>query len=57
MRVKKKYLLAWAIFLVGSVVALRGETGLGEWTAFGTFLLSAFAASDVADKKLNGGQY
>ena len=54
---KKKYTMAWAVFLVGAYVAVTGDASLGDWNAFGVILLSAFAAADVADKKLNGGKY
>jgi hypothetical protein len=49
--------MAWAVFGVGAVLAFQTGATLGEWTAFGVMLLAAFAASDVADKKLNGGAY
>lgn len=57
MRTRKKYIMTWAVFLVGSAIAFRSGANLGEWTAFSVMLLGTFAAADVADKKLNGGQY
>jgi hypothetical protein len=56
-KLKKKYTMTWAVFAIGSVIAFRTNADLGAWTTFGTFLLAAFAVSDVADKKLNGGDY
>jgi hypothetical protein len=58
MEVKKKYMMAWAVFVVGAYeTVFNGAASLGQWTAFGTMILAVFSAADVADKKLNGGKY
>jgi hypothetical protein len=55
---KKKWLLTVAIFVCGTVLAFTADgTSLGEYTAFGAFLIGVFGAADVMDKKLNGGEY
>ena len=57
MTIRKKYSMAWAVFLVGAVLVFTSPASLGAWTAFGTVLLGVFCGADVADKKLNGGSY
>lgn len=54
---KKKYALTWFLTLVGTAIAFMTGAGLGEWAAFTTLILATFSAADVADKKLNGGNY
>lgn len=57
MRLRKKYALAWTVLAIGGLVVFFKPEQMGEWTAFGGMILTAFGIADVADKKLNGGQY
>ena len=45
------------VYVAGTVLAFTTDASLGEYTAFAMALLATFGASDVADKKLNGGVY
>lgn len=54
---RKKFAITLIVLIVGAILALKTGAALGEWTAFGTLVLGTFAASDVTDKKLNGGSY
>jgi hypothetical protein len=56
-RFKKKFALACMFWFTGTYIAISAESQLGEYTAFTTIVLALFKASDVADKKLNGGNY
>jgi hypothetical protein len=51
---RKKYVMTWAVFIVGTGIAVRTNADLHSWALFGTFLLGTFAVADVTDKKLNG---
>ena len=51
-RWRKKYTLALLIFAVGSTLALKAGSSLGEYTAFATILLGVFGAQDLVDKKV-----
>lgn len=57
MRLKKKYTMAWAAFLVGAVLVFTNPAALPAWIGFSTAILTVFSTADVADKKLNGGTY
>lgn len=54
---KRKFLLACGFAIVGSVIAFVTHATLAEYTMFCTAVFGSFAASDVTDKKLNGGTY
>lgn len=54
---KKKWVLTVGLFLVGSTIAFLTNSSLAEFTMFATLLLGTFGATDVTDKKLNGGKY
>lgn len=56
-RFRKKYILTLCVFCAGTTIAVLSDASLGEYTAFATMLLGTFGMADVADKKLNGGQY
>ena len=55
MRIRKKWAFTWAVFAVGALLAWMTSASLSEYTAFATLLLGVACASDVTDKKLNGG--
>lgn len=59
MRIRKKCLMAWAVLLMGFVLAIEPTTqpALGAFAALAGMCLGVFSAADVADKKLNGGRY
>ena len=57
MAMKKKFSLILLLWASGTTIAFVTSASLGEYTAFATLLGSLFAAADVADKKLNGGNY
>lgn len=54
---KRKYAVTVFCTLFGSIVAIRTNASLAEWTVFAVAMIGAFSAADVADKKLNGGSY
>jgi len=54
---KKKFSLACMFWATGTYIAVEQSSALGEYTAFTVIVLGLFKASDVADKKLNGGHY
>lgn len=51
-RFRKKYTLTLLIFVTGTALAFYSGSGLGEYTAFATLLLSVFGAADLVDKKV-----
>ncbi len=57
MRIRKKFGLTVAVFLAGTAIAIIEGSSLGEYTAFAMAILATFGASDVLDKKYNGGGY
>lgn len=54
---RKKYTMAWASFIVGTVLVFQSPTALLTWTGFCGTLLAVFSTADVFDKKFNGGEY
>jgi len=52
-RFRKKYTLTLLIFVVGSALALKAGSSLGEYTAFSVMLLGVFGAQDLVDKKIS----
>lgn len=49
--------MAWASFIVGTVLVFQSPTALLTWTGFCGTLLAVFSTADVFDKKFNGGEY
>lgn len=54
---KKKFALTCMFWVSGTYIAIDTSAELASYTAFTTIVLGLFKASDVADKKLNGGHY
>lgn len=54
-RWRKKYALACAMFVVGSLALFADKLTGGEWVAMCGTVLGLFSAADVAEKR--GGQY
>ena len=54
--VSRKLILTYIVFIVGCVIAFMKGATLGEYTAFATIVLAAYGASNITDKKLNGGK-
>jgi hypothetical protein len=54
---KRKYAITVFCTLFGAAVAIKTGATLESWTLFAVSMISAFGIADVADKKLNGGNY
>lgn len=54
---RKKFTLALLFWASGTALAFTAAATLPQYTAFAAIVLALFKASDVADKKLNGGKY
>lgn len=49
--------MAYIVLVVGALLAFIKPEVLGGWTGLAVTVLGVFSASDVTDKRLNGGTY